>query len=82
MGKITSKYFDIKEKCQLERRAALTEIERLFVAEKLSLKEISVKVKMSLITVRRVCRTLGLGRYAAKGRQEKLISKLLQAPFG
>ena len=37
---------------------------------------------MSLTTVRRICRTLGLGRYAPGARRNGALSRSSQVPFG
>ena len=86
LGKYTqgkcSKSVENKEKCRLERHELGVEIERLFREENLSLEGISARVKMSLITVRRVCRTVRLGRYASQLDLTGPVSLSSQVPFG
>ncbi len=67
---------------QFEKGAAIAEIERLFRVEKLPLEAISEKLKVSLTTVRRVCRTLGLGRYGFGEDDRSFIARSSQTPFG
>ena len=49
--------------------ALVAEIKRLFLVEKVSMQAIFERVKISLITAIRVCRTLELGRYGFDERE-------------
>jgi len=59
-----------------------SEIQRRIGAEKQSLEQVAAALEISLTTVRRVCRTLKLGRYSPDALKKGAASKSSQPPFG
>lgn len=71
-----------KGKIGLSRAFAKDELERLLVKENLSFGEVAKRLELSVITVRRWCRTLKIGRYAQKTKKVRPLSASSQVPFG
>ena len=71
-----------KDKFGMDRVAAKAELERLLSGEKLTFEAAAVRLKMSATTVRRWCRTLGIGRYARDELKSGRQSTSSQIPFG
>lgn len=57
-------------------------LERLLGRKRLSLEQAATEVGVSVTTVRRVCGTFGLGRYAPSASRKARLSRSSQVPFG
>lgn len=76
------KPLETQKKEALDRPSFVAEIERLIRDKKLPLDQVANKLHISLTTVRRVCRTLRLGRYAKDATKRGPVSRSSQTPFG
>ncbi|MBI2606461.1 MAG: recombinase family protein [Deltaproteobacteria bacterium] len=77
-----SKSLESKEKDAISNIELRAKLERLLSRKKRSLEQAAAEVGVSVTTVRRVCRTLGLGRYAPSARRKGVLSRSSQVPFG
>jgi len=81
-GESGGKYLDSAGEKPAFRDELLAEIRRLVEVEKLSIKAVSERCDLALTTVRRVCRTLGVGRYSTNSPSNARPARSSQVPFG
>ena len=77
-----SESLEFKENDAITSLELKAKLKRLLGREKCSLKQAAAEVGVSVTTVRRICRTLGLGRYAPGARRKGALSQSSQVPFG
>ena len=80
--KVGGEYLDNAGEKPVFRDEVVAEIRRLIEVEKLSIKAVSERCNLSLTPVRRICRTLGLGRYSTDLPSNTRPARSSQVPFG
>ena len=80
--KVGGEYLDSAGEKPVFRDEVVAEIRRLIEVEKLPIKAVSERCDLALTTVRRVCRTLGLGRYSTNIPSNVRPALSSQVPFG
>ena len=74
-------YSNLQGKLPLSKQELAAKIEEAFEVEKLSFVDVVISLGVSPTTVRRICRTLGIGRYSDQIPSE-LRSNSSQQPYG
>ena len=77
-----AKSIEFKDNDELTHLELKMKLKQLLEGEKHSLEQAAAEVGISVTTVRRIVRTLELGRYAPESRRKGVLSRSSQVPFG